>query len=81
MATITVKNIPPQLYERLKARATENRRSINSEVIVCIERAVSGRRTDTADNVLSRARALRERSAGYVATDADFTRRKAKGRP
>jgi plasmid stability protein len=81
MATITVKNIPPQLYELLKARATENHRSINSEVIVCIERAVSGRRADTADNILSRARVLREKTADYTASDEEFTRRKAAGRP
>jgi len=31
MATVTVKGIPDQLYKRLKKRAAENRRSINSE--------------------------------------------------
>ncbi len=81
MATITVKNIPPQLYERLKARASENRRSINSEVIVCIERAVSGKRTDTAGDILSRARVLREKTADYTTSDEEFTQRKAAGRP
>ena len=44
MATITVKNIPDELYERLKCVAEINRRSINSEIIVCIENAVVGRK-------------------------------------
>jgi len=44
MRTITVKNIPLELYERLKMSATENRRSINSEIIVCIERGVHSRK-------------------------------------
>ena len=46
MATITVKNIPDDLYERLKQAARAHRRSINSEVIVCIERAVGLRQRD-----------------------------------
>jgi hypothetical protein len=44
MPTITVKNIPPDLYQRLKQSAEANRRSINSEVIVCIEKAVCSRK-------------------------------------
>ena len=40
MATMTIKNIPDELYEELKQRAAANRRSINNEVIVLIERAV-----------------------------------------
>ena len=47
MQTITVKNIPPDLYKRLKQIAKENRRSINSEIIMCIERAICSQRVDT----------------------------------
>ena len=39
MATLTIKNIPDDLYEELKQRAATNRRSINNEVIMLIERA------------------------------------------
>jgi plasmid stability protein len=42
MPTITVKNIPTELYELLKQSAAANRRSINSEILTCIERAVRG---------------------------------------
>jgi hypothetical protein len=34
-STITLKNIPDEVYERLKASAEANRRSLNSEAIVC----------------------------------------------
>ncbi|MBW1716868.1 MAG: Arc family DNA-binding protein, partial [Deltaproteobacteria bacterium] len=51
MATVTVKNIPDELYERLKTVAEINRRSINSEIIVCIENAVTSRRINP-DEVL-----------------------------
>lgn len=37
MPTMTIKNIPKVLYKRLKQRAAENRRSLNSEVIVSLE--------------------------------------------
>jgi antitoxin FitA len=47
MQTITVKNIPPDLYKKLKQIAKENRRSINSEIIMCIERAICSQRVET----------------------------------
>jgi len=46
MPTITLKNIPLDLYERLKESAAANHRSINSEVITHIERGVRGRKVD-----------------------------------
>lgn len=33
MATITLKNVPDELYQRLKEEAARNRRSLNQEVI------------------------------------------------
>ncbi|HEX5580969.1 MAG TPA: Arc family DNA-binding protein [Gemmatimonadaceae bacterium] len=62
MATLTVKNIPDELYERIKESAAEHRRSINSEIIVCLERALASRRMDP-EALLARADALRERAA------------------
>jgi plasmid stability protein len=38
MASITVKNIPSDLYEQLKESAVANHRSLNGEIIACIER-------------------------------------------
>ena len=62
MATVTVKNIPDDLYARLKAAAARNRRSINSEIIVCIEDRLAGRKIP-AEQILERARNIRA-SAG-----------------
>lgn len=39
MATLTIKNIPLEVYERPKRRTKANRRSINQEAIAVIERA------------------------------------------
>ena len=80
MPSITVKNIPPDLYERLKQSARANRRSINGEIIVCIERAVSPQRVDP-EVVIARARELRERTATYRITDEDLSAAKGAGRP
>lgn len=40
MATITLKNIPDTLYERLKYFARLRRRSLNSEIIYNLEKSV-----------------------------------------
>ncbi|MDF1591961.1 MAG: Arc family DNA-binding protein [Desulfobacterales bacterium] len=79
MATVTVKNIPDNLYERLKAVAGTNRRSINNEIIVCIEHVVASRRVDPA-KVLENARHLRELTAGHPIRDTEFNRAKSEGR-
>jgi antitoxin FitA len=40
MASITLKNIPDPVYERLKAGAGRNRRNTNAEVIARLERSL-----------------------------------------
>ncbi|MCP4639364.1 MAG: Arc family DNA-binding protein [bacterium] len=80
MPSITVKNIPDPLYECLRKRAKSNRRSINSEIIVCIESAVSSRPVDT-DEFLKTARRLRQLTAGHVLSDRELNRAKTEGRP
>jgi plasmid stability protein len=40
MASFTLKNIPPLVFERLKIRAKKNGRSINSELLSQIEENV-----------------------------------------
>jgi len=77
--TITVKNIPPELYERLKQSAKANRRSINSEIIVCIERAM-GTQQARPQEIVASARQLREKTARYLINDDEFTRLKSEGR-
>src|SRR5439155_25439010 len=40
MANLTIKNVPGRVLRRLKARAALHRRSLNLEVIVCLESLV-----------------------------------------
>ena len=80
MPTLTIKNIPDDLYVKLKRHAQLNRRSINSEVIFCIEQAISSRKVQP-EEYLARARQLREKTARYPITDDEFNAAKSEGRP
>jgi len=79
MATVTVKNIPDELYDRLKSVAEINRRSINSEIIMCIENTVTSRRLNL-DEVLENARQIRKLTAGHLISDEEFKKAKTEGR-
>jgi len=80
MATITVKNIPDELYDLVKQSAKAQHRSINSEIIACLERSFLSKSVDVTTTI-ARARKLREITAGYLLTDEDITRAKNAGRP
>ena len=56
--TFNLQNIPDHLYERLRLAAKANRRSLNSQVIVCLESVFSRSPVSVAER-LSRARELR----------------------
>ena len=56
--TLTLKNLPDEVYERLKASAEMHRRSLNSEAIVCLESVLVPGRMGVNER-LARARALR----------------------
>ena len=71
MPTITLKNIPEDLYEQLKIQAALNHRSINSEVIVCIEKGVQ-KRVHATDSILLQARQVREKSKQYLIRDQEL---------
>jgi plasmid stability protein len=57
VTTITVKDIPDDLYAALKQSAAANHRSINREIIHCIEQAVRSRKM-SVDEIVAEARRL-----------------------
>jgi len=79
MPTITVKNIPAEIYEKLKKSAETSHRSINSEIIACIERAVRSQQIDP-DLLLANARKLRSKTTPHPITDSEFDQAKTMGR-
>ena len=78
--TMTIKNVPEELYERLKQSATLHRRSINSEAIVCLERALQSERVDP-EALLLRARRLRAGMPDLFVADVELREARDEGRP
>lgn len=78
--TLTLKNLPDEVYERLKASASLHRRSLNSEAIVCLETVLLPTRIPPAER-LARARELRASldATAFAAHDIDALKRA--GRP
>lgn len=77
--TITLKNIPDEVYERLKVSAEVHRRSLNSEAIVCLESVLLPGRLPPSER-LARIRALRSRlpKTKFKAQDIDALKREGR---
>jgi len=59
MPVLTIRNVPDDLYAKLKTSAAERRRSVNSEVIECLRVALASRRPRHVEGFLDRAREAR----------------------
>ena len=70
--SITIKNIPDPLYEELKRSAKRNHRSINSEIIACLERELMPRVVESDEEIGERFRIRRERLAAQGIFAPDF---------
>jgi plasmid stability protein len=75
----TLKNIPEEIYERIKLRAQRHRRSVNSEIINILFEATS-RRRPPVEEILARADELRARTKGLI-TEEFINEAKREGRP
>jgi antitoxin FitA len=78
--TLTLKNIPDEVYGRLKAAAATHRRSLNSEAIVCLESVLLPGCMDPSER-LARARALRAALPKTKFKVRDIDALKREGRP
>ncbi len=79
-ATITLKNIPDEIYDSLKQAAETHHRSMNSEVIACLERVLLPGKTGH-DEHLARARQLRATLNPKKFKAADIAKAIQQGRP
>ena len=77
--TITLKNIPDEVYERLKLSAEVHRRSLNSEAIVCLESVLLPGRLPPNER-WARVRALRSKlpKAKFKVQDIDALKREGR---
>ncbi|MEX0976801.1 MAG: Arc family DNA-binding protein [Woeseia sp.] len=78
--TLTLKNIPDEVYERLKLSAGMHRRSLNSEAIVCLEAVLIPTRIEPGERV-ARARKLRAGLTASKFRPRDIDASKRHGRP
>jgi plasmid stability protein len=74
--TLTLKNIPDAVYERLKRSAEVHRRSLNSEALVCLESVLLPTKMIPSER-LARARELRAAlpQGKFLARDIDTAKR------
>lgn len=79
MATVTLKGMTDILHRRLKSRARGHRRSLNREILSCLEEAVTPQRVDP-ETWLRRAADARSRVHGRV-SDAELKAWRDAGRP
>lgn len=77
--TLTLKNIPDVVYDRLKLSAETHRRSMNSEAIVCLEAVLLPSKLTPTER-LARARELRAAlpQAKFRAHDIDAMKREGR---
>ena len=79
MPTLTIKGLPDPLYRRLKQQAEAHRRSLNGEIIVCLERAVGASHSDPK-TWLAQAQRLRSRIRVRPLTDRQLRSARQAGR-
>lgn len=79
-ATITLKNIPDDVYDSLKLAADAHHRSINSEAIACLERVLLPSKVSNEEH-MARARQMRESLKGKKFRAADIRKAIDDGRP
>lgn len=77
--TLTLKNIPDELYARLKRSAEVHRRSLNGEAIVCFETVLFPTKIAPTERV-ARARGLREALLQTKFLPLDIDKMKREGR-
>lgn len=80
MPSITLKSVPVELLESLRARAAANHRSLNGEILHALTIAV-GARTPALAELMSRIDARRSQLALPALTDEFLRSARDDGRP
>ena len=77
--SLTLKNLPEALHERLAAAAKRHRRSLNNEAILCLETGL--RAAPPSEDRLAEIRALRQDLPTGPFDPAEIESFKGEGRP
>jgi len=65
MASILVKNVPPDIHQAIKDRAKRHFRSVNNEIIACLDSILFPRIVDPEIQI-EKARNLRKLVKGFL---------------
>lgn len=79
MASLTIKNIPDDLYQNLKDAANAHHRSINSELIYCLETVLLPKRLSAAE-IKADAELLRNKVIANTIDASEINKAKQEGR-
>ena len=80
MPNITVRDIPEEIYQKIKQEAIANKRSINSEILYGLEQNYSKSQQDKKV-ILDNVRRLRAKTRGKIyLTEAEIIKAKSEGR-
>ncbi len=80
MPSITLKRIPDDIYERLKASAKIHHRSLNSELISCLEMVLKPQHLPAAER-LERIRKIRPAISPDAVGPGEISEAIKQGRP
>lgn len=81
---ITIKNIPEEIYKKLKESAKLHHRSMNGEIIYCLEKMLFHQKCLSPNFVserLERAKILRQATSHFSLTEDFLNEAKREGRP
>ena len=77
MPTLTLKDVPDELYRRLAERAEQHRRSLEAEALDCLGSVVDAE----TERILGDIESFRRAMGPIHVTEADLQRAKQEGRP
>lgn len=78
--TLTLENIPDEVYHRLEACASANQRSLNTEALVALKTGLAPARP-SEEEFLRRAREMRESLPFVFSSAEEIDAFKREGRP
>jgi plasmid stability protein len=76
---ITIRDIPDEIYQRIKYQAELHHRSINSELIVNLKRSVKAHRKNP-NQIIAKAKKLKQQAKGSLSMD-EIQKAIGEGRP
>lgn len=79
MQAITVKNIPDDIHKLLKDIAKLNHRSLNSEIIYCLEKYLKISKNESVSSMLNKAQITRSKIKHHF-SDSEIQCAKNEGR-